>query len=56
MKGLETAPVKAKLAKYYREAWAIYGAAGKATVKGDEKMGRLIRAVLISGRSTIESE
>ena len=37
--------VKAKLAKYYREAWAIYGAAGKATVKGDEKMGRLIRAV-----------
>jgi nitroreductase len=39
------AEVKAKLARYYREAWAIYGSAGRARVKGDEKMERVVRAV-----------
>lgn len=37
--------VKRNLARYYREAWAIYGSAGRARARDDEQMERIIRAV-----------
>jgi len=39
------AEVKKKLAKSYREAWVIYGTAGKVRTRGDEKMQRVVAAV-----------
>lgn len=37
--------VKERLAAQYRRAWALYGRAGKARVKGNETMTKVLRAV-----------
>jgi nitroreductase len=37
--------VKAKLARLYRQAWAVYEWVGRRISRGDEKMGRVIGAV-----------
>lgn len=37
--------VKAALAARYREAWALYGRAGKAAAGDDESMAKILRAV-----------
>lgn len=42
---VKEAAVKARLAAQYRRAWALYGRAGKARVKGDETMTKVLRAV-----------
>jgi nitroreductase len=37
--------VKAKLAKFYRQAWRIYGGLGRRATRGEGKMSRVIDAV-----------
>ena len=37
--------VKDQLARQYRQAWAVYGNAGRIKARGDEKLGRIIDAV-----------
>src|SRR3954451_17258125 len=36
---------KEQLAARYRQAWALYGRAGKAAARNDEAMGKVLRAV-----------
>src|SRR3954451_643347 len=36
---------KEKLAARYRQAWSLYGRAGKAAARNDEAMGKVLRAV-----------
>ncbi|MGV0715637.1 nitroreductase family protein [Mycolicibacterium sp. XJ662] len=37
--------VKNRLAKRYRQAWSLYGAAGRRVAAGDESMQKILRAV-----------
>src|SRR2546425_8896680 len=37
--------VKAQLARFYRQSWAVYGRLGKLATRGKPKMQRVVKAV-----------